>query len=102
MSWWVVVVHFFRIIVAPVTRTIRGLTTEVVLDGQDGMPTTCALSSNHETWAMHQEPVLHVSKEHSRRVDALLHQCFVDLVSCIVREVPFLPEGLKHDEAGTF
>jgi len=29
-----------EIIVAPVTRTIRGLTTEMVLTVDDGMPTT--------------------------------------------------------------
>ena len=36
-----------EIIVAPATRTIRGLTTEVVLTPEDGMPTTCALNFDH-------------------------------------------------------
>ena len=36
-----------EIIVAPVTRTIRGLTTEVVLTPDDGMPTACALNFDH-------------------------------------------------------
>ncbi len=36
-----------EIIVVPVTRTIRGLTTEVVLRPDDGMPVTCALNFDH-------------------------------------------------------
>lgn len=37
-----------EIIVVPATRTIRGLTTEVILTLDDGMPTTCALNFDHE------------------------------------------------------
>jgi mRNA interferase MazF len=33
-----------ELIVVPVTRTIRGLSTEVVLTQEDGMPVTCALN----------------------------------------------------------
>lgn len=36
-----------EIIVAPATRTIRGLTTEVVLTAEDGMPSVCALNFDH-------------------------------------------------------
>ena len=36
-----------EIIVAPVTRTIRGLSTEVVLTTADGMPVTYALNLDH-------------------------------------------------------
>jgi len=36
-----------EIIVVPVTRTIRGLTTEVVLTPEDGMPVICALNFGH-------------------------------------------------------
>ncbi len=36
-----------EIIVVPVTRTIRGLTTEVVLTPEDGMPVVCALNFDH-------------------------------------------------------
>jgi len=36
-----------EIIVVPATRTIRGLTTEVVLTTDDGMPTACALNFDH-------------------------------------------------------
>jgi len=36
-----------EIIVVPVTRTIRGLTTEVVLTPNDGMPVMCALNFDH-------------------------------------------------------
>jgi mRNA interferase MazF len=36
-----------ELIVVPVTRTIRGLSTEVVLTEDDGMPTACALNFDH-------------------------------------------------------
>lgn len=42
-----VIDHLNEIIVVPVTRTIRGLTTEVVLTPQDGMPVSCALNFDH-------------------------------------------------------
>ena len=40
-----------EIIVVPATRTIRGLTTEVILTSGDGMPTTCALNFDHVSLA---------------------------------------------------
>jgi mRNA interferase MazF len=40
-----------EIIVAPATRTIRGLTTEVVLTPDDGMPAACALNFDHVSLA---------------------------------------------------
>ena len=36
--------HLSRIVVAPATRTVRGIPTEVELDGADGMPARCVLS----------------------------------------------------------
>jgi mRNA interferase MazF len=42
-----VIDHLNEIIVAPVTRTIRGLATEVVLSLDDGMPVVCALNFDH-------------------------------------------------------
>jgi mRNA interferase MazF len=36
-----------ELIVVPVTRTIRGLATEVVLTEDDGMPASCALNFDH-------------------------------------------------------
>jgi len=36
-----------EIIVVPATRTVRGLSTEVVLTEEDGMPVTCALNFDH-------------------------------------------------------
>jgi mRNA interferase MazF len=36
-----------EVIVAPVTRTIRGLTTEVFLTEEDGMPVACAVNFDH-------------------------------------------------------
>jgi len=40
-----------EIIVAPVTRTIRGIPTEVVLTPDDGMPVSCALNFDHVSLA---------------------------------------------------
>ena len=39
-----VIDHVNEIIVVPVTRTIRALTTEVVLSSDDGMPVVCAIN----------------------------------------------------------
>ena len=36
-----------EIIVAPITRSIRGLKTGVLLSEADGMPTTCAVNFDH-------------------------------------------------------
>ena len=40
-----------EIIVVPATRTIRALTTEVVLSPDDGMPVVCALNFDHVSLA---------------------------------------------------
>ena len=40
-----------EIIAVPATRTVRGLTTEVVLSTEDGMPTECALNFDHISMA---------------------------------------------------
>ena len=42
-----VIDHLNEILVAPVTRTIRGLTTEVLLTEVDGMPAPCAINFDH-------------------------------------------------------
>ena len=46
-----VIDHLNEIIVVPATRTIRGLTTEVVLTTDDGMPAACALNFDHVSLA---------------------------------------------------
>jgi mRNA-degrading endonuclease toxin of MazEF toxin-antitoxin module len=45
-----VVAQLNEIIVVPVTRTVRGLATEVVLTPDDGMPVVCALTSITSLW----------------------------------------------------
>lgn len=40
-----------EIIVVPVTRTIRGLESEVILSEADGMPVTCAVNFDHVSLA---------------------------------------------------
>jgi mRNA interferase MazF len=42
-----VIDHLHEIIVVPVTRTIRGLSTEVLLSPEDGMPVVWALNFDH-------------------------------------------------------
>lgn len=44
----------------PATRTIRGLTTEVVLTEDDGMPAACALNFDHISLAQRERigPIL--------------------------------------------
>jgi mRNA interferase MazF len=46
-----VIDHLNEIIVVLVTRTIRGVTTEVVLTPEDGMPVVCALNLDHVSLA---------------------------------------------------
>jgi len=55
-----------NVVVALVTRTIRGIETEVLLDASDGMPRECAISlDNLRTVpkALLVEPITEVSSE---------------------------------------
>ena len=47
----VVINSLNELIVAPATRTIRGIETEVLLSPDDGMPTACALNFDHVSLA---------------------------------------------------
>jgi len=40
-----------EIVVVPIPRTLRGLSTEVVLTEDDGMPATCAINFDHVSLA---------------------------------------------------
>ena len=42
-----VITRLGELIVVPATRTIRGLTTEIMLTPDDGMPVPCALNFDH-------------------------------------------------------
>jgi mRNA interferase MazF len=68
-----------EVIVVPATRTIRGLTTEVVLTADDRMPATCALNFDHVSLAQRSRlgPVLcELSETRWAEVrDALLIAC---------------------------
>lgn len=46
-----VVEHLTELIVVPVTRTIRGISTEIVLTPDDGLPVVCALNFDHVSLA---------------------------------------------------
>jgi len=43
-----------EIIVVPATRTIRSLSTELVLTQEDGMPVACALNFDHISTAQRE------------------------------------------------
>jgi mRNA interferase MazF len=68
-----------EIIVVPATRTIRGLTTEVALTIDDGMPAACALNFDHVSLAQRSRigPVLcYLAETRWAEVrDALLIAC---------------------------
>lgn len=49
-----VIEYLNEIIVVPITRTIRGLATEVVLTPDDGMPVVSALNFDHVALAQRQ------------------------------------------------
>ncbi len=49
-----VIDHLNEFIVVPVTRTIRGLATEVILTPDDGMPVVSALNFDHLALAQRQ------------------------------------------------
>jgi mRNA interferase MazF len=68
-----------EIIVAPVTRTIRGLGSEVLLTSDDGMPTTCAINFDHIALAQRARLGAVITRLAEARWDevrlALLHAC---------------------------
>ena len=61
-----VIEHLNEIIVAPVTRTIRGISTEVVLTAEDGMPVASAVNFDHVALAQRDRlgPALCVLSDH--------------------------------------
>jgi mRNA interferase MazF len=71
-----------EIVVAPITRTVRGLETEVVLTADDGMPAVCALNLDHVALAQRAKigplvATLHPSRWREVRL-ALLVACGFD------------------------
>ena len=53
-------------IVVPITRTIRGLSTEVVLTPEEGMPVVCALNFDHLALALREHigaPITHLRED---------------------------------------
>ena len=49
-----------EIIVVPATRTIRGITSEVILTADDGMPAACALNFDHVALAQRDRRGAHL------------------------------------------
>jgi len=42
-----VLAYLGEVTIAPITTTIRGIPSEVALDGEDGMPRACAVNCDH-------------------------------------------------------
>lgn len=65
-----------RVTVASITRRMRGIPTEVVLDTDDGMPTRCAVSLDNlsEAWkAMLTQHVTTLSHNRMREICGALN-----------------------------
>lgn len=64
-----------QVLAVPATRTIRGIPTEVQLDGSDGMPSACALAVDNTVPirpSLCTERITHLGPERMRAVcDAL-------------------------------
>lgn len=58
-----------RVTVASISRRVRGIPTEVVLDEADGMPTRCAVSLDNLGAAWKAMLVEHVTTLDPRRMD---------------------------------
>ena len=71
-----------ELIVVPVTRTIRSLSTEVILTPDDGMPVTCALNFDHVSLAQRERVgsvICNLAESHWVEVrQALLIACGFD------------------------
>ncbi|HSU58877.1 MAG TPA: hypothetical protein VLI55_06155 [Bryobacteraceae bacterium] len=71
-----------EIMVAPVTRTIRGLRTEVLLTEEHGMPAACAVNFDHLSLASDRfgSVLCTLSAHHWPEIRrALLNACGFDL-----------------------
>ncbi|MGH8898163.1 MAG: type II toxin-antitoxin system PemK/MazF family toxin [Egibacteraceae bacterium] len=66
-----------RVTIATISRRIRGIPTEVVLDEEDGMPARCAVSLDNlgEAWkVMLVDPVTTLGYDRMRQVCQALSQ----------------------------
>ena len=66
-----------EVTVAPVTRTVRDIPTEVFLDGEDGMPHACAVNCDH---------MQTVAKN---KVGALIATLSASKLACVSRAIRF-------------
>lgn len=63
------------ITVAPVTRTIRNIPVEVILDGSDGMPARCVVNLDDITTlpkVLIKQRITDLSRERIRQIDAAI------------------------------
>jgi mRNA interferase MazF len=77
-----------ELFVVPVTRTVRGLASEVVLSAEDGMPVTCALNFDHLSLAQRS------------RLDSLLavlpEARWADVEAALLTACGFAPARVDH------
>ena len=70
----IVIEYLNEVIVVPITRTIRGLATEVVLTPDDGMPVVSALNFDHVALAQRQRiGALICTLPKERRIEFVAH-----------------------------
>lgn len=60
-----------QVLAAPVTRTVRGIPTEVELDASDGMPTACVVSADNVTLVRPSLMTELVTRLRPERMDAV-------------------------------
>jgi mRNA interferase MazF len=67
--------YLSRVTIAPITSTVRGVPSEVVLGPDDGMKQTCAVNLHNLVTVAHEElgrRVAHLDRERMREVCAAL------------------------------
>ncbi len=67
------IIHLNALLAVPATRTVRNIPTEVGLDGDDGMPDTCALSLDNLTLMPKAFLVLRICRLRPARMVEVCH-----------------------------
>lgn len=65
------IAYLSSVIIAPVTSTIRGVPSEVVLGDEDGMKTSCAINLHNAVTVSKDRLGRRVAQLHSRRMNEI-------------------------------
>jgi mRNA interferase MazF len=66
-----VIGYLSTVTVAPITSTVRGVPSEVVLSGEDGMKTTCAVNLHHAVTVSQERLGKRVARLSVRRMNEI-------------------------------